>query len=169
MALDGWTVFDNSEGLLVAQIASLCVVVWRDEVTASRFARQSAGLARVVERHPEDAAFLCIVEAQSKPPPEDLRKASIAMLREHETRLRCMAGVIEATGFVAALTRSVLASMTVLAGRPRAPLALFPSVVDAAPWLAGHLGLVPSELGRALTALRAERPGRPCSKASRAP
>ena len=158
MALRDVSVLDNCEGLLVAQIDRVCAVVWRDEVTASRFARQCAGLASAVAKYPGETAFLCIVEAQVKPPPEDLRKASIALLREHEADLRCMAGVIEATGFMAALTRSVLSSMTVLAGRQRAPRAVFASVVDAARWVGGHAGLTPSELVRALAALRAESP-----------
>jgi hypothetical protein len=169
MTLRDVRVLDESEGLLIAQIDRVCAVVWRDEVTASRFARQCACLASVVTKYPGEAGFLCVVEARVKPPPDDLRKASIALLREHEASLRCIAGVIEATGFMAALTRSVLSSMTVLAGRQRAPQGVFASVADAAPWLAGHLGLVPTELVHALTLLRAASPAAPLAMDPRAP
>jgi hypothetical protein len=91
-----------------------------------------------------------------KPPSEELRKAANLMLREHETNLKCMAGVIEANGFMGALTRSVLLGMAALAGRQRVPQAYFPHVQEAASWIARYLTLDAGALTESVTTLRAE-------------
>ena len=116
----------------------MCVVVWRGDVTPSSFEQQRLGLAQVVQRNPGGAAFLCVVEETSKPPNEELRKASAQMVAQHGDRLKCIACVIEGDGFKAALTRSVLSGIALLVANRHAPLAFFSNVHQAGTWMRRH-------------------------------
>jgi hypothetical protein len=109
----------------------------------------------MVERYPGTAGFLCVVEASVKPPSEELRQASSAMVRGHGMRLRCIAVVIEASGFMGALTRSVLAGMNLVSGRQLSAQAFFASVQDASDWLSRRLDLDPGALNACAAAQRA--------------
>jgi len=130
-------------GLSLVELGPVCMAIWHDEVTRARFERQRAGLAQVVAKYPGGAAFLCVVEPQVKPPPDELRHASTLMVRGHGTKLKCIAVVIEASGFMGALTRSVLSGMSLLSGRQLAAQAFFATVPDAALWLSPQLDLDP--------------------------
>lgn len=101
-------------GLAVGEQGSLCVVIWRLDVTPERFVHQRNALRDVAHRHPGRAAFLCVIEPSAKPPSEELRRASVAMLTELRAQLSGVAAVIEGSGFEAAVTRSVLAGMMLL-------------------------------------------------------
>jgi hypothetical protein len=122
------------------------MAIWRDEVTLARFEKQRLGLAQVVAKYPGRAAFLCVVEPHVKPPSDELRYASTLMVRGHGTKLKCIAVVIEASGFMGALTRSVLSGMSLLSGRQVAAQAFFATVHDAAQWLCQQLDLDPALL-----------------------
>lgn len=144
------------DGIAVAEVGPVCVVIWRDEVTPARFARQSAGLARVVAHHPAAAAFLYVVEPHVQPPSEEMRKASSAMVKAHQGRLKSVGGVIEARGFMGALTRSVLSGMATLVGRQHPALAFFANVNEAAKWLSQHVQLDPHALELGVADLRGQ-------------
>jgi hypothetical protein len=151
-------VLHKSDGIAVGEIGSVCVVVWRDDVTHSRFEIQRRALESVVKRHGVGSAFLCIVEADVKPPPDDLRRASSVMVAQHQEQLRAVAGVIEGTGFKAALTRSVLSGITSLVRNRKAPISYFATVGEASTWLSDHLPIEPGKFSAAVDALRAESP-----------
>jgi hypothetical protein len=123
------------DGIAVAQVGGICVVIWRDAVVPHRFSKQASGLAEVVGSHPCQAGFLCVIEPTAKPPDDKLRRASQEMIQSHEERLCCTACVIEGTGFKAAVTRSVLASITLLIANRKAPISYFASVSEAGHWM----------------------------------
>jgi hypothetical protein len=129
----------HDESLLVAEFAGVCIAVWRDDVTPALFERQRAGLSAVLRANPRDAGFLCVIEDRSKPPSEELRKASAEMMRAAGSDLKRVACVIESSGFMAALKRSVLSGMQLLAGRKANVTAFFSTVSEAARWLADEL------------------------------
>jgi hypothetical protein len=123
------------DGVIVREVGRLCVTVWRKKVTPARFARQAAGVASIVRRHPGRAGFLCIIEEHVEPPDDEMRRASMAMLREHESKLMALASVIEGSGFRASVARSVLVGMQLLYPQFSVPVAFVASVPAAVKWL----------------------------------
>jgi hypothetical protein len=120
-------------------MASVCVVLWRGNVAKDLFEHQRAGLAEVVQRHPNGAGFICVVEASAKPPDDELRRASTQMIAAHGSRLKCVACVIEGTGFKAAVTRSVLSGMALLLANRQAPVSFFSHARPAAQWMREYM------------------------------
>ena len=133
-------VVELADGVIVGEVDNVCVVVWRGPVNRARFEAQRAGLRQVVQRHPEGAGFLCVVETTSKPPDEELRRESAAMIQEHLTSLKGIACVVEGTGFVNAVARSVLAAMAQLLGPRKVPLTVVGTVDSATAWMAPRVG-----------------------------
>ena len=124
----------------MGEIANVCVVIWRGPVTPARFAVQRAGLAEVARRHPGGIGLVCVVEPTAPPPGDDMRRASAQMVRDHQSVLGAIACVVEGTGFVAALGRSVLSAMSLLVGTKKAPMTVVGTVAAASLWIAPRMG-----------------------------
>jgi hypothetical protein len=130
-------------------------------VERALFEHQRAALAEVVHRNPDGAGLLCVVEETAKPPNDELRRASTQMVAAHGRRLRCVACVIEGSGFKAAVTRSVLSGMALLLGKDRAPVSFFAHSSPAAHWMGEHLPVESvDDIVAGVEALRALLPGR---------
>jgi hypothetical protein len=84
---------------------------------------------------------MCVIEPTAKPPDDKLRKASSDMLLAHGEKLRCVACVIEGTGFKAAVTRSALSGISLLIMNRKAPISYFANTQAAAVWINGHVSL----------------------------
>ena len=134
-------ILHTGDGVAVAEIGAVCVVIWRDAVIMRRFERQAAGLSEVVNNNPQGAGFLCVVEPSATPPDDKLRRASINMVTSHGDNLKCVACVIEGTGFRAAVGRSVLSGMTLVSGQRKSPLSIFSSITAAARWMGRYVKL----------------------------
>ena len=145
----------HDEALLVAEFAGVCIAVWRGDVTPALFECQRAGLASVLRMNPRDAGFLCVIEDGSPPPSEELRKAGAEMVRAAGSELKRIACVIESTGFMAAMKRSVLSGIQLLAGRKANVTAFFSTVSEAARWLADELAFDAELLEKQLAERRA--------------
>lgn len=130
----------SDQSVALAHIGPVCAAVWRRDVTQASFARQRAALAEVVARHPGSAAFLCVIEPTSKPPSDELRRASVAMLDEHGDRLKRVAMVIEGTGFRASLVRTILSGLALTWSR-RSNLNYFADVTHGVSWMSGALAI----------------------------
>ncbi len=124
------------DGLGIAEIGSVCMVVWRDAVIPARFQRQRAALDETVARYPGSAGFVCVIEASTPPPDDHHRKASTDMLASYGNRLRAVACVIEGGGFRAAITRSVLSVMESWLSNHTFDAKFTATVAAAAPWMA---------------------------------
>jgi hypothetical protein len=144
-------------GLVVGELGPVCVTIWRDEVDAERFEKQAEGVASIARRFPRKSAYVCIVEPTCAPPDEALRKRSIALVNDHDDSLACVAGVIEGTGFRAAITRSVLAGIA-LFFRNRAPHHFFSDVPGMAAWVAQKVDVDAAQLASAIEQWRASLP-----------
>lgn len=152
------------DGVGVAEVDNVCVVVWRREVTRPRFDAQYAGLSEVVARSPDGAGFLCVIEPSAGPPDDELRRASAKMISTHQTRLRAIACVVEGTGFRNAVSRSALSGIALLIGRRSMPFSVFGTVGPATDWMAPKLGaLRPGTLATHVEALRARLEPAPAS------
>jgi hypothetical protein len=131
------------ESIAVAESGPLCVVVWRGAVTKRPFEWQRAGLAEVVRRYPGGAAFLCIVETSATPPGGELRRAAAQMITAHGDRLKCVAAVVEGTGFKAAIDRGAFTAMILLGLKKKTPVSVFARTREAAVWMREHVPLPP--------------------------
>jgi hypothetical protein len=127
-----------ADGLVVAEIGQVCVAIWRAKSVWSRFEIQKAALDECVKRRPGEAAFMCVIEATSEPPDDEVRKASSKMIADHGKDLKCTACVIEGAGFRGAITRSVLSGIVFLVRNP-SPLKMFESVEAASRWIQGQI------------------------------
>jgi hypothetical protein len=128
----------HHDGLGIAYVGTVCLVVWRRSVTLERFERQRTALRALADRHPQGVSFLCVIGENVPPPDAELRKASNQMVAALGNRLRCVACVIEGAGFRAATTRSVLAGMALLLRSSTPAIRIVASTAEAAAWLAQH-------------------------------
>jgi len=129
----------GDDAIAVGEVGAICVAIWNGKVTAEPFEKQRSGLAEVVARNPDGAAFLCLVQAAAKPPEDDLRKASSQMIQVHVDRLRCVACVMEGEGFRAAINRGAFAGMVLLLRDRKLPISVFAKVDAAADWMGRHI------------------------------
>ncbi len=135
----------GDDGVIVAEVGAICVVIWRKDVVEHRFREQATGLAQVVRNHRGgDAAFLCIIESTCRPPDDQLRRASIDMVAAHDGDLSCVACVVEGSGFRAAVGRSVLSGMSLIFSGRKAPVSVFASVPSAVDWMSERCRVSPA-------------------------
>lgn len=127
------------DGLAIGEVGNICLVIWRAPVTRPRFDIQREKLTQAVRRQREGAGLFCVIEPTATPPNDELRRASADMIREHHSQLRCIACVVEGTGFVNALGRSALSAMALLVGPRQVPFSVFGTVGAAATWTAPHV------------------------------
>lgn len=146
-------VIRNDESLLVASYGVMCIAIWNQKPTLPLFEEQRAALAASAARHPGRTLFLCVVSDNTDPPDSPVRDASVKMLRDHAKDLIGCACVIEGSGFRAAITRSVLTGMVLVARAP-VPLAFFQNTSDAVDWLRSRTDQTITDLARQLGALR---------------
>jgi hypothetical protein len=125
----------SDAGLAVGEIERMCVAVWRGEVTTRRFRQQQDTLRDVVTRGEGLSTFLCVIEPTAIPPNDELRRASTDMVLSFGDQLKCVACVIEGTGFKAAITRGVLSGMVLLLRNRRVEITFCTNVVEAAKWI----------------------------------
>ena len=130
-------VFSARDGLATGRAHQTCVAVWRSEPTAVRFGRQRSALEGMVRTYPGKTKFLCVIEPDTPPPSEAIRRAAGAMIDGHKENLGKVACVIEGTGFRAATTRVVLSGIAMLI-RSSVPTKFFGTVESAARWLAAE-------------------------------
>ena len=130
-----YRVLSSDDGLGIAEIGTVCLVVWRAPVIATRFERQRLALQRVVERCPGRAGFVCVIESGVPVPDDEFRRASIDLVGSHGDQLKCVVCVIEGSGFRAAATRSVLSGMALLLPRRGFEFRITATVDAAAPVL----------------------------------
>lgn len=136
---------DVQDGLALGQLGPLCIALWREEVTHPRFSRQVTALAAGVAAHRGNAGFMCIIEPESKPPNDELRRASARMIEGHGANLAFVAMVIEGSGFRASIVRSVLTAMSLFLPRNRTKIGYFSSVMDATRWAREQASMPPDQ------------------------
>ncbi len=124
---------------MVGTLGPVCLAIWRTKPTEALFEAQRAGLASAVAREPGKVIFLCVVESTADAPDQKVRDASAAMISSHGKNLAAVACVIEGSGFRAAVTRTVLSGIALVA-RNAAPTRYFDTVSAASAWLGERLG-----------------------------
>ncbi len=138
---DAWklSISGKYDGLVMGMVGPVCVAIWRTKPVRHSFEAQRMELAAAVASNPGKAAFMCVVEAEADPPDQAIRDASAKMISSHGKKLAACACVIEGAGFRAAITRTVLGGIALVA-RNAAPTRFFESVPLASDWLLDRLG-----------------------------
>jgi hypothetical protein len=122
----------------MAELRGVSIAIWRRKPNRELFEIQKKCLDDVVARNKGKAAYVCVVEPTSEPPDDDIRKASSQMVSSHEKNLKCVALVIEGTGFRSAITRTVLSGIVMLIRTP-APIKFFDITKSACVWVGTQL------------------------------
>jgi hypothetical protein len=128
-------IISASDGLGIAEVGSVCLVVWRSPVVRERFVRQRDALTNFTSRQQGRAGFVTVIAPDAPPPEEAIRKASIEMIAALSERLACIACVIEGSGFRAAATRSVLSGMALLLPTLKTEVKFLATVAAAGTWV----------------------------------
>ncbi|MET0794164.1 MAG: hypothetical protein ABW061_21765 [Polyangiaceae bacterium] len=128
------------DGIVVAQIGPVCAALWRKKPTPDRFEIQRSCLQAAVKKNPGNTVFLCVVEAGTEPPEDNIRKASSSMITDLGQDLKAVAIVVEGSGFKAAISRTVLSGIVFLIRTP-SPIKYFESCASGAAWLAQFVPL----------------------------
>lgn len=134
------------DGLVTAEVGSCCVLLWRAEVNDPRFQIQREALEHVTSRYPGQASVLCIIEPASEPPSQELREAASQLLTDLGSKIRCIAYVVEGSGFRAAMIRGVLSSVELLRRGKQFPSRYFANVAHASAWLSVETGMRSADL-----------------------
>jgi hypothetical protein len=143
----------SAKGLVVAERRGVVIAMWRRKPTWELFDIQKKALDAVVSKNPGKSAFICVVESTSEPPDDDIRKASSLMVTAHEKNLKCVALVIEGSGFRSAITRTVLSGMVMIARTP-SPIRFFDTPTSACAWVGTQLPEPREQLIEEIEALR---------------
>lgn len=141
-------------GLVVGEVGSASVSIWRGEVTRPRFDQQRLGLNEVARRHKPRAVFLCVIEGSAIAPGADLRKASAQMMDALQDELCCAAIVIEGVGFKASMNRSALIAMSMLMKARKYPVHYCATVDEALAWMSKRMVLATDAFRRDVESLR---------------
>lgn len=128
------------DGIVVAQIGPVCACLWRKKPTPERFEIQRRCLEAAVKKRPGNTVFLCLVEAGTEPPDDNIRKASSTMITDLGQDLKAVAIVVEGTGFKAAISRTVLSGIVFLIRTP-SPIKYFESAASGAAWLSQYVSV----------------------------
>lgn len=118
----------------MAEMGGVSIAIWRRKPNQELFEIQRKCLGEVVAKNKGRSAFVCVVEPTSEPPDDDIRKAASKMISDHEKDLRCVAMVIEGTGFRSAITRTVLSGILLLIRTP-SPIKFFDISKSACMWV----------------------------------
>lgn len=142
------------EGLATAEVGSCCVLLWRGAVTEARFQLQKEAMEHLTDAYPGEASILCVIEPASEPPNQELRHKASKLLTELGPKIRCVAFVVEGTGFRAAMIRGVLSSVELLKRDKSHATRYFGNVAHAATWIETQSRLAASEITSGTSYLR---------------
>jgi hypothetical protein len=145
----------RGDGLIMAERRGICIAVWRRKPNRELFEAEKKCLEEVVAKNIGKSAFVCVVEPTSEPPDDDIRKASSSMITSHEKNLKCVALVIEGTGFRNAITRTVMSGIVMLIRTP-APIKFFDTPKSASVWVGAQLPHARDQLIEVIEGVRAE-------------
>lgn len=138
---------ERTDAYVVAGWRRLMLLLWCGPPTAAGVERSHALFGRWVEGQPDGGAFLVVVPGERPGPPDaETRAAMERTARSVSPRLKGIATLHEAEGFIAASVRAVMTGLHT-GGPPK----VFRSTADAAAWASALLG-DPELTAAALTA-----------------
>src|SRR5690242_14983756 len=101
------TILESNADHVLATIAGVFIAVWRRDIAKRAHDHALAALATYANAAPNSVDVLSVIEPTSSLPSADLRRDEVSTLKALGPKLRSVAIVIEASGIVAATTRSL--------------------------------------------------------------
>jgi hypothetical protein len=147
----------------IGVLENILLAVFEKTPTESAVTATATIADGVLARHPSGTGYLHYANAMRVQPPPDqaARNAYVHLMRNYAGRLNAAAVVIEGKGLTAAVVRSVVTGITLIA-RPPFPVRSFAEPDAAADWLSHSIAphsptahLTPAEIAGALATLRA--------------
>ena len=135
----GPRIFRRDEASSYAWWGNLAVVLGRQPPDASHVGNYRACLVELLKQFPQGIGVITIVNETSTPKPSG-RDALIAMMKELWPRFDAMLFIPNASGFKAAVLRSVMGCI-ILASGQRDRVRVERTLSTGVPWLAAKLGV----------------------------
>lgn len=145
---------------------NVSILIWADRATREALARIQRVTRRMIETYPGGHSNVAFVLDGVKPPTPEAREIFTRLYNERVSNLKCLAVVLEGSGFWASTLRSSITNMQLEARRATA-IAQYTSIEEVAAWMASihsertGVAMTPLQLRVALRAARSEGvPGR---------
>lgn len=140
----------------LARVRECMLSIWRGPA-ATALVDAHSSLARKLIRQYGQTAMLIVIEPDTPPPHAEPRALIERFYVDLGSELRCVAQVVEGSGFGASAARAVMSTINLVAQRagsgvnalrtlsggtaqpPSSPRKVFVTVEQAAPWVAQHL------------------------------
>jgi hypothetical protein len=136
-AADGPTIFRRDQASSYAWWGNLAVVLGREPPDASHVANYRACIVGLLDQHPLGIGLITVVNSASTPKPSG-RDSMIQMFRELWPRLDAALFIPNASGFQAAVLRSVMGCLILATGQ-RDRVRVERSLSSGVPWLVTKL------------------------------
>ncbi|WP_437715862.1 hypothetical protein WMF45_05240 [Sorangium sp. So ce448] len=117
---DPWHLVTRQPDYILASWHQIFCVIWRRETTEDGARHLRDACAEFAKKHPRGIGLLTLVESGAPLPSAPARRAIASFLAEASATIRCSAVVFEGSGFHAAMVRSVVTGLTLVA-RQRYP------------------------------------------------
>lgn len=120
------------------QWQDLFVLVDDGSIPVSRYAPIEAAIREQARTYPQGVALMCVLPADTRPPPEEVKRYVKATLTRLAPSLSSLAYVIEGSGFKAVAVRATLVGMKIFSSRPY-PIYVEVSVRETVSKLTSHM------------------------------
>jgi hypothetical protein len=120
------------------QWQDLFVLIDNGTIPIARYGPIETMIREQGEAHPKKCAFLVILPADTKPPPDDVKRWVKSTLMRLAPSLSCITYLIEGTGFKGITVRATLVGMKIFSLRPY-PIYVETSLHDALVKMTSHM------------------------------
>jgi hypothetical protein len=129
---------------------NISILIWADRATKEALGRIQRVTKRMIERYPGGHSNVAFVLDGVPPPTPEAREIFTRLYNERISHLKCLAVILEGSGFWASTLRSSITNMQLEAGRTTA-IGQYTSIDELAAWMAP---IHTQRTGVAITALQ---------------
>lgn len=120
------------------QYQDLFVLIDDGTIPVARYAPLEAAIREQAKTYPRGISLLCVLPADTRPPPDEVKRNVKATLTRLAPSISSLAYVIEGTGFKAVAVRATLVGMKIFSSRPY-PIYVEVSVREAISKMVSHM------------------------------
>jgi len=135
----GLKVIEAGRVCAMAEFKRCLLTVWHLQPTREAFDARHEALIDLAKRFPGKCGYVELIEPNSKPPPDELRKIAVEVFRKLGKDLCCIGFVVDGTQLRSALVRAIIATMSFLIP-PTQPAKVFKRLSDAGEWIRPRVG-----------------------------
>jgi hypothetical protein len=118
----------------------LFTIVDDGSIPLARYDAIETAMRDLAKQYPNGIACLVILPPETRPPPDDIKRAVKELLTRMAPQLTCLAYVVEGTGFKGVAARATLVGMKIFSARPY-PIYVETSMADAIKKVLPHLSM----------------------------